>query len=326
MFTEEIQTFLEENPVLKAFLKPLEPYLKSEGLIELNVNQAGELRLEKMVNGKRVIEFIKDPYFNFNYLHHLCHIMANGSGFLFDVEKQPRVSTELPGGHRFEAMVGKHSKKGIAISIRLKRPVEVSLETFGVTGHLKEKLIRWVEKGANLIISGGTSSGKTTFLNALIQYIPANTRILTVEDTYELEIPHQDTVNYRVSRNEENPTVGYPQMLDHLLRSTPDVIIAGEVSIQNAYPILKMLNSGHSGFMCTVHANTPQLALKLAIPQNVALSGMNVPDVDKVLYKLIDVVIQVHKIKDGKRVVTELFFPKQNKKVKVYGRSTAQSS
>lgn len=112
MFTEEIQTFLEENPVLKAFLKPLEPYLKSEGLIELNVNQAGELRLEKMVNGKRVIEFIKDPYFNFNYLHHLCHIMANGSGFLFDVEKQPRVSTELPGGHRFEAMVGKHSKKG----------------------------------------------------------------------------------------------------------------------------------------------------------------------------------------------------------------------
>lgn len=202
----------------------------------------------------------------------------------------------------------------------------MSLETFGVTGHLKEKLIRWVEKGANLIISGGTSSGKTTFLNALIQYIPANTRILTVEDTYELEIPHQDTVNYRVSRNEENLTVGYPQMLDHLLRSTPDVIIAGEVSIQNAYPILKMLNSGHSGFMCTVHANTPQLALKLAIPQNVALSGMNVPDVDKVLYKLIDVVIQVHKIKDGKRVVTELFFPKQNKKVKVYGRSTAQSS
>jgi Flp pilus assembly CpaF family ATPase len=298
---------LYQKPVLKAFLKPLWPYLNIKNLVELNVNREKELRLE-VANEKT--RFVKAEELDLKYWKNLCHVLANGSGLAFDIEKQPRVSVELPGGHRFEAMVGNHSKKTISVSIRIKRNMELNIESFGLTGSTKEKIIRFVRNGANMVISGGTSSGKTTFLNTLVRYIPAETRILTVEDTYELDIPHHDQINYVVSRNETTPTIGYSQMIDHLVRSRPDVIIAGEVSVSNSFPIIRMLNSGHSGFMCTVHANTPELALGSAIPQNIVMAGIQVPNIEKILYELIDVVIQLHRNKEGERVVTDILYPK----------------
>ena len=81
------------------------------------------------------------------------------------------------------------------------------------------------------MVSGGTSSGKTTFLNTLLSYIPRSKRILAVEDTYELNIGHYDKVNYIISRNEANPTINYPQIIDHLVRSRPDLIVCDEISV-----------------------------------------------------------------------------------------------
>jgi len=305
---------LDQKPVLKAFLKPLWPYLNIKNLVELNVNAEKELRLE--IAGEE-IRFVRAEDLDLKYWTNLCHVLANGSGLGFDTEKQPRVSVELPGGHRFEAMVGNHSKKSISVSIRIKRNIELNIESFGLTGSAKEKIIHFIRNGANIVISGGTSSGKTTFLNTLVRYIPAETRILTVEDTYELDIPHHDQINYVVSRNEANPTIGYAQMIDHLVRSRPDVIIAGEVSVSNSFPIIRMLNSGHSGFMCTVHANTPELALGSAIPQNIIMAGIQVPNIEKILYELIDVVIQLHRNKDGKRVVTDILYPKLKERLEL---------
>ena len=305
---------LDQKPVLKSYLKPLWPYLNIKDLVELNVNAEKELRLE--IAGEKT-RFIKVENLDLKYWTNLCHVLANGSGLAFDTEKQPRVSVELPGGHRFEAMVGSHSKKTISVSIRIKRNIELDIESFGLTGDEKEKIIGFVRNGANMVISGGTSSGKTTFLNTLVRYIPAETRILTVEDTYELDIPHHDQINYVVSRNESNPAIGYAQIIDHLVRSRPDVIIAGEVSVSNSFPIIRMLNSGHSGFMCTVHANTPELALGSAIPQNIVMAGIQVPNIEKILYELIDVVIQLHRTRNGERVVTDILYPKLKKRVEL---------
>ncbi|MEN8237545.1 MAG: ATPase, T2SS/T4P/T4SS family, partial [Pseudomonadota bacterium] len=138
---------------------------------------------------------------------------------------------------------------------------------------------------------------------------PDDKRVLSVEDTRELVIPHQNQVNYVVSRNEATPAVGYSHVIDHLMRSRPDIILAGELSIANTFPVLRLLNSGHKGFMCTLHANSPNLALDEAIPANVMLSGNPAQGVSEYLRKTVDVVIQLHRLPSGKREVTEVLFP-----------------
>jgi Flp pilus assembly CpaF family ATPase len=300
---------LKHRPILIAYLKPLLIYLNDPSLIEINVNQPQELRLESVTNE---IKFIKVPTLDFNYWLNLCHVLANGNSLLFDPSNQPRVSVELPGGHRFEAMLGESVKNKLSVSIRLKRNIKLELEAFGLIGQLKQEIIARLQTGANIIISGGTSSGKTTFLNNLLRYVPKSKRILTVEDTYELNVDQLDQVNYLVSRNEANPTINYPQIIDHLVRSRPDLIVCGEISVANAFPILRMLNSGHAGFMCTVHANTPELALSSAIPQNIVMAGIEVLNISELLYQLVDVVIQLQRLDSGKRLVTEILFPKTN--------------
>ena len=218
---------------------------------------------------------------------------------------------ELPGGHRFEAMVGDAVKQKIAVSIRLKREIILTLEDFGLVGEKKDKLVAMIERGANIIVSGGTSSGKTTFLNCLLKYVPKDRRILSVEDTYELSIDHYDKANYLVSRNENNPTIGYPQMIDHLMRSRPDMIVCGELSMANALPILRMLNSGHAGFLCTAHADSPKSLID-AIRQNILMSGTDIPksELEQLLYGLLDAIVQLHRTSSGKRQVTTIYYPK----------------
>ena len=305
---EELEQQLKDRPVLLAFLKPLLEFLTLPNLVEVNVNKPGELRLESATEG---VKFVKAKYLDFRYWVNLCHILANGNGSYFHPEKQPRVSVELPGGHRFEAMVGDAVKQKIAVSIRLKREIILTLEDFGLVGEKKDKLVAMIERGANIIVSGGTSSGKTTFLNCLLKYVPKDRRILSVEDTYELSIDHYDKANYLVSRNENNPTIGYPQMIDHLMRSRPDMIVCGELSMANALPILRMLNSGHAGFLCTAHADSPKSLID-AIRQNILMSGTDIPksELEQLLYGLLDAIVQLHRTSSGKRQVTTIYYPK----------------
>ncbi len=303
-----------EDAALRAMLIPLWPLLKTDNLVELSVVRPGQVGLEIAGSGYR---FEPAPHLDYNYWYLLCQVLANKSGVNFHTVNQPRISTALPEGHRFEAMMGKNVDQEISVSIRLKRQVSLSLEDFGLQGALKDRIIQSIILGANVIVSGGTSSGKTTFLNRLINYIPSETRILTVEDTRELDIPHVNQKNYIVSRNESNPAIDYAAIIDHLLRSRPDMIIAGEVSVANAFPIIRMLNSGHAGFMCTIHANTPDLALTAAIPQNIQLAGGNSLGIAKLLYQTIDIVLQLHRTQTGARVVTEVLFPKNKESLVV---------
>lgn len=302
---------LKHRPILRSYIDPLLIYLNDLDLVEINVNLPKELRLESITQG---IKFIAVPALDFKYWLNLCHILANGNGLFFDPITQPRISVELPGGHRFEAMIGDSVKNKLSVSIRLKRSNNLKLDDFLLTGCLKQEIIAMLQSGANIVISGGTSSGKTTFLNTLLRLVSQSKRILAVEDTYELAIGQYDKVNYMVSRNESNPSVNYPQIIDHLVRSRPDLIVCGEISVANAFPVLRMLNTGHRGFMCTVHANTPELALSAAIPQNIVMSGNSIPNIKELLYELVDLTIQLHRMDNGKRRVTEILFPKTNRR------------
>ena len=305
---------MDLSRVLKSWLLPLSAYLQSEDLIECSVIQPGEIRLEKAGQG---FVSLLTPELDLKYWETLCHVLANHWGLAFDPITQPRLSVMLPGGHRFEAMMGANVESKLSVSIRMRRYLKLSFMDYGLDPRHEEMITRLIEEGANILISGGTSSGKTTFMNMLLQSIPKDKRILILEDTRELNVPHENHVHYVVSRNEKNPTLDYPQMIDHLMRSRPDIILMGELSMANAYPILRLLNSGHAGFMCTLHANSCEAALSWAIPQNIAFSGHETKGVKEFLYEAVDLVIQLHRNDQGKRYVGELLFPKTQQIIEV---------
>ena len=324
--------FVERDAVLDAKLEPLTPYLKRGSIEEICANGPGEIGLDQVGKGT---QWIKDPCLTLRYWDELCHILANKAGVQFDMERQPIVSTRLPDGHRFEAMLGKTViESGISVSIRIKRAFEADLAAFGVSSwtggvtstgvgtqpapgagvirDLSVRLASAVREGRNILISGGTSSGKTTLLNALARFIPEDKRVLCVEDTREIDLPHIRNRNFFVvSRNEANPNVGYGEVFDHMMRSHPQIIIAGELSIRNAYPALLLMNSGHRGFMCTMHANSARLALEEGFHQRIALGGrvVNRRDLIDYLRGAIDIVIQCGLGPDGRRRILEIWEP-----------------
>lgn len=328
------------DAVLDAKLEPLAGYLKRNNIEEICANESGEIGLDLVGKGT---QWIKDERLTARYWDELCHILANKAGMGFDTERQPIVSTRLPGGHRFEAMLGKTViETGVSVSIRIKRKFTADLATFGISPDARHLLTApfkqtaaaptpapeltglpsdvqaWlaesVRDGRNILISGGTSSGKTTLLNALVRFIPAEKRVLCVEDTREVDLPHIKNKNFFVvSRNEANPNVGYGEVFDHMMRSHPQIIIAGELSIKNAYPALLLMNSGHRGFMCTMHANNARLALDEGFYQRITLSGraMIKRDLIEYLRSAIDLVIQCGHGPDGRRRVLEIWEPQR---------------
>jgi Flp pilus assembly CpaF family ATPase len=305
------------NPTLATLMTPLNQLLNTKDLVELSVFEAGKVGLEVAGQG---YAFIETPHLNTRYWHLLCHALANQQGLVFAPPQQPFLSVALPGGHRFQAKMGQGVESRLDISIRLLRPVDIPLEKFGLIGDLQDKILNLIKGGANIIVSGGTSSGKTTFLRQLLKQIPQDKRILTLEDTRELFMPgHPHIIHHLVPRNEGRNHELYGREIDHMMRSRPDVIILGEVSVGNAFPILRLLNSGHAGFMTTIHANTPELALTAAIPQNIRLSGQEDRGVVDVLMATVDLIIQLHKVGLKDRLITEVFFPKAQQTIQLEG-------
>lgn len=301
------------NIVLSHLYSPLSQLLSSQDLIEVNANHSGEVVLETPSKGR----FKQDmPTFTGGYWVSLCHVLANLKGLAFDPLTQPALSTQLPGGHRFQALIGPVVETEFCISIRVRRKPHLTLESFGVEGEFKQELLKLVKEGASILVSGGTSSGKTTFLNLLIQEIPEDKRILTVEDTKELIIPHQDHVSYIISRNDKEGAIGYPQVIDHILRSRPDIVLGGEISVPNAYPFMRLLNTGHRGFMTTIHADSPLDALQYTFPQNIQLAELTIPDPLAFLKSKFDLIVQLNKIKSGERRITEAYFPGEERVLK----------
>lgn len=298
-----------------AALEPLGKYLGRKNLVEFVANRPGEagLLLLKQTKAGKVEEWAweKAPELNLSYWSKLCHILANKKGHHFDEVAQPRVSTQLPGGHRFEAMMGKVVDDGIGVAIRMKRRAGASLDDFGLTGALLHQVQVAVAAGANVLIAGGTSTGKTTFLNLLLELIPLDRRLFVMEDTKELEVPHHNLTRRLISRNETGCAVGYAEVFDHAMRMRPDQVLLGELSIPNTYPALRLLNTGHRGFFATIHADSPELALGEAFYQNLALGGHGElsPDyVREYLHRTVDLVVQLGHPEGASRRVTALWW------------------
>lgn len=307
------------HPLLVSFLEPLQFFLETENLLEISVLREREVALE--IAGKGYV--FREAYaLDYTYWKNLCHILANMNNLIFDPETAPLISTSFPDlkngrSHRLEAMIYPSREEGISVSIRLKHPLGKSLQDFGIGENLIEKIKSLIERGSSVLISGGTSSGKTTLLNLLGHLIPLHKRILSVEDSREIDLPHQNWKSYLVSRNEVNTSVSYQTIIDHFMRSRPDIVMTGEVSVLNTFPIVRLLNTGHKGFMCTIHASSSALALEEAFGQNLQLAGMEVREVGSFLKRVIDLVIHVGHEEESQRKITEIWMPKRKEFMKL---------
>ena len=299
------------NCLVNHYLSPLDHLLCNESLMEISVIGEKTIGLEY---GDKGYHFEHHEALDSSYWRRLCKVLANMNGLKFNPPLNPFLSVALPGGHRFQAKLGQGVDSRVDISIRLFRDQAVSFENFGLSSCESEFIVSHIQKGVNCLVSGGTSSGKTTFLRQALSYIQPSKRILTLEDTREIFLPnHEHVVSHVVARNgsKDEQSQAYRDEIDHMMRSRPDIIVLGEVSTSNAFPILRFLNSGHAGFFSTVHANSAELALSSAIPQNIVLSGHPAQNVESVLRNTVGMVIQLNKTSKG-RLVTEIYLPQEN--------------
>ena len=322
------------NELLLEALKPLEAYYDQDGVEEIAINRPNEVYIKPV---GRHWEPVEAPEVTFKYINALCRQLANITEQGFDRDRIPILSATLPGGHRFQAVVGTNVRydishtQGMALCIRrfsgdkhfslsdymlnpgekLETEIDYESETREKYSEFAyEDLIRSVEKGEAVLISGATSTGKTTFLNALVEYIPRDRRIITVEDTREVMLPHDNRVHLVVSRTAGSNEVGYSHILDAVVRMTPDVIICGEISITNAKSIYRLMTTGHANFMATIHAESPQMALR-AFWQNLTQNDANLDAnaaID-IISRSFGRIVQIDR-SSGQRVVTSVDIPK----------------
>lgn len=272
--------------VLESILRPLAYWYEQDGIEEVAINHAGEVWLR--LRGKRAYPWAvyKDEKLSKEYLTDLLYIIANTYELPFDpIQGNPVVYATIPGEHRFSAICGRNVMYdnedltgGIALTIRVHADdVAFGLGDYGLmqgeTLHkinpLKdiqepedpyERLLLSIKRGDHILVSGATSTGKTTFLNNLLKILDINKRILTIEDTRELIVPHKNRVHITLSRTEQTNALTYAKVIDLVVRFTPDAIIGGEISTGNAGAIWELMGSGHDNCLATIHAESSEAA------------------------------------------------------------------
>lgn len=275
-------------------LKPLMKYVEPRGskkkrVAEVIVNRFGEVWVE--LAGEDPYPIL-DPALNFEYFDRLARLLSNQNEIVNFVDK-PILKVTIPGGHRLTLGIGKFIKSGIGVSIRVANGRRFTLADYGLTEGQLERIHDAVAHKANIVISGGTFSGKTQFMNAVLQLLDKRDRVLSGEDVDELDIEHcPNRVEFLLNQQSTSLSINYTDIIDMMTRMRPDRIIVGELSINNTWTLLRLLNSGHGGLITTVHADSPDLAFR-AIERNVQLAGHSTNGVNEYFKETIDLVIQI---------------------------------
>lgn len=271
------------NVVLESLLKPLADFYTPSFVEEIAINHAGQVWMR--LHGARVPWVSYDaPNLSRQYLVDLIHTVANIYDRPFNpTHGVPVVYATLPGNHRFSAIAGPNVQYderdvtgGVAMNIRGGGAPDTSFENYHLRRGEKllqvkprkkdrpddpyERLMAAINDGSPILISGATATGKTTFLNHLLTLIDQNSRVITVEDAREIRVPQENRVHFVLSRTEQNNDFNYARLLDLVVRMTPDVIIGGEISTDNASVLWEMLGTGHDHFYTTIHAESADAA------------------------------------------------------------------
>ncbi|QUH27005.1 CpaF family protein [Serpentinicella alkaliphila] len=289
-------------------LGPLESLINDETISEIMVNSPKQVYVEK--KGKLVLT---DIVFRDNkHVMHIIDKIVSPIGRRID-ESMPMVDARLPDGSRVNAIIPPLALKGPSITIRKfsKDPLRIQdLIKFGtLTPNMARFLEACVKSKLNIVISGGTGSGKTTALNVLSSFIPNDERIVTVEDAAELQLnqDHVITLETRAANIEGKGAITMRDLVKNSLRMRPDRIVVGEVRSGEALDMLQAMNTGHDGSLTTGHANTPRDMLS-RLETMVLMSGMELPvrAIREQIASAIDVIVQQSRLRDGSRKITHI--------------------
>jgi pilus assembly protein CpaF len=289
-------------------LGPIEPLLADTTVSDILVNGPNRVYVER--RGRLEATDVK-----FDSDAHLLRIIdkiVSRIGRRVD-ELSPMVDARLPDGSRVNAIIPPLALDGPVLSIRRFSVVPYGMDDlvkFGtLTPEMAELIYGLVKAKVNLLVSGGTGSGKTTLLNVISGAIPANERIITIEDAAELQLqqPHVVRLESRPQNIEGKGEVTQRALLRNSLRMRPDRIILGEIRGAEVLDMLQAMNTGHEGSMTTIHANTPRDALT-RLEHMMSMAGMQVSPrtMRQQISAALSVVIQISRLSDGKRKITSL--------------------
>ncbi len=287
-------------------LGPLEEMLADHSITEIMVNGCDQIFCER--NGK--LQLHPTTFTSNQQLKNVIERIVTPLGRRID-EKTPYVDARLMDGSRVNAVIEPLSLNGPVVTIR-KFPqdrieIEDLVSRFGsMTSAMAEFFKICVEQGLNIVISGGTGSGKTTFLNVLSGFIPANDRIITVEDAAELQLKQEHVVRLetRPANMEGSGEISIRDLIRNSLRMRPDRIVVGECRDGAALDMLSAMNTGHDGSMTTVHANSPREAIS-RLETLCLMAGMDLPvkAIREQIAGAVNLIIQISRLSDGSRKI-----------------------
>jgi pilus assembly protein CpaF len=304
----ELERFSEEIVDEMTGYGPIAPLLKDPTITDILINTHKLCFVERF--GK-----LQETKVHFKDEAHLLRIIGKivaGVGRRID-ESSPMVDARLPDGSRVNVAIKPIAIDGPLVSIRKFAERALSMERLAEVGTIRPAIVDVLKAAVrgriSLIISGGTGSGKTTMLNALSSYIPADERLITIEDAAELQLQqiHVGRLETRPPNAEGRGEIRQRELVKNALRMRPDRIIIGECRGEEAFDMLQAMNTGHEGSMTTIHANSPRDALK-RLEQMVTMAGMTstVGSIRSQIASAITIVMQLQRLPDGKRKVVSV--------------------
>ena len=289
-------------------LGPLEPLLADDSIADIMVNGANCVYIER--GGK--LERTEVTFRNDAHVLNIAQRIVQNVGRRID-ESNPLVDARLNDGSRVNMIIPPLALDGPSISIRKFTRQKVNLDQMARNGNLSAEMATTLKVAArcrlNILICGGTGSGKTTMLNAMSEMIPPSERIVTIEDAAELQLqqPHVVRLETRPANMEGEGEITMRTLLKNSLRMRPDRVILGEVRGAEAIDMLQAMNTGHDGSLGTIHANGPREATK-RLENLVAMAGLGLPSqaIREEIASAIDLLVQVERMRDGTRRITSI--------------------
>jgi pilus assembly protein CpaF len=287
---------------------PIQPLLRDSDVTEIMVNAWDRIYVERF--GR--IQSVDAAFLDEAHLRRVIDKMVSRVGRRID-EASPMVDARLPDGSRINAVIPPVSLDGAALTIRKFAATPYRIDDLVAFGTLSRPvaalLAACVQGRLDVLVSGGTGTGKTTLLNVLSQMLPANERIITIEDAAELRLgqDHVVRMEYRPPNIEGRGEVTIRDLVRNALRMRPDRIVSGEVRDGAALDMLQAMNTGHDGSLTTIHANSPRDSLS-RLETMVLMAGMDLPvrAIREQVASAIDLIVHLSRLRDGSRRVTQI--------------------
>ena len=295
----------ENNSFLTLFLAPVAAYLEDDSVSEILINGSKQVYIERRGRLEEVeASFVSEPALKAAAVN-----IAKSVGRILD-EMHPRLDARLPDGSRVHAVIPPLARCGTTIAIRKFKKDTLTVDKMLSFGSMSREVVLFIRAlvalHKNVIVSGATSSGKTSVLNAVSSFIPEGERVLVIEDASELQLQQRHIVGFETRKADKNGQgeVSIRDLIHSSLRLRPDRLVIGEIRGGEALDLLQALNTGHAGSMSTIHANSPEDCLR-RIETCALLSGIDIPLVAlrSQVASAIDAVIHTARLSDGSRKV-----------------------